>query len=68
VLEDLLLLVVRTAIVVAAAAALAGPLLVTSARRASWNARTARAVVVDGGPERAALRVPAPPVSLSCLF
>ena len=56
VLEDLPLLAVRAAIVVGAAVALAGPLLVTPARRAAWNARVARAVVVQGGPERAALR------------
>ncbi len=61
VLEDLPLLAVRIAILAVAAAALAGPLLVTPARRGAWNARIVRAIVVDGGPERAALRVPAAP-------
>jgi hypothetical protein len=56
VLEDLPLLAVRAAIIAGAAVALAGPLLVTPARRAAWHARVARAVVVQGGPERAALR------------
>jgi hypothetical protein len=38
-LEDVALLAVRAAIVVAAVAAFAGPLLVTPARRAAWDAR-----------------------------
>ena len=41
---------VRCAIVAAAALALARPLLVTPARRAAWDARTARAIVVDVTP------------------
>jgi aerotolerance regulator-like protein len=48
VLEDLPLLAVRTAAIAAAAGALAGPLLLTPARRAAWNARLARAIVSDG--------------------
>jgi hypothetical protein len=41
------LLVVRVAIVTLAALATAGPLFVTDGRRAAWNERTARAVVID---------------------
>lgn len=47
VLEDILLLAVRAAIIVAAVAAFAGPLVIGGARRAQWNARTVRAVVID---------------------
>jgi hypothetical protein len=47
VLGDLALLAVRVAILAVAVAALAGPLLTTMARRASWNARVARAIVID---------------------
>jgi hypothetical protein len=47
VFDDIALLAVRSAIVAAAAAACAGPLILTSARRASWNARLVRAIVVD---------------------
>jgi hypothetical protein len=47
VLEDIVLLAVRSAIVAAAVAAFAGPLVATASRRASWNARVVRAVVVD---------------------
>ncbi len=39
------LLAVRIAVVLAVAAALAGPVLVTAARQAGWDAQTARAVV-----------------------
>lgn len=46
-LEDLPLLVIRAAIVAAAVAALAGPLIVTGTQRKAWNARVARAIVVD---------------------
>jgi hypothetical protein len=46
-LEDLPLLAVRIAILAAAAAALAGPLLVTAARRQAWDRRVVRAIVVD---------------------
>lgn len=54
VLDDLPLLFVRCAILAAAAAALAGPLIVTSGRRAAWNRRVVRAVVADaeGGAAR----------------
>jgi hypothetical protein len=45
--SDLLLLAIRVAIVVLAALACAQPLWITPAREASWNARTARAIVVD---------------------
>jgi len=66
-LEDLPLLVVRTAILAAAAGALAGPLLVTPARRAAWNNRVARAIVgegeLGGGPERTGPRRPGTPSS-----
>ena len=62
-LEDVLLLAIRAAIVAAAVAALAGPLIVTRTQRQAWNARVARAIVVQGadgardrGPERAALQ------------
>jgi hypothetical protein len=44
-LEDIPLLLVRSAIVAAAVAACAGPLIVTPARRALWDARLVRAVV-----------------------
>jgi hypothetical protein len=47
VLEDIALLAVRAAIIGAAVAACAGPLVVTPARRAVWNARIVRATVVD---------------------
>jgi Aerotolerance regulator N-terminal len=60
VLEDLGLLALRCAIVVIAAAAFAGPLMLTPSRRAAWNARLVRAVVVSGhvtqGPAIAALK------------
>lgn len=49
VFDDIALLAVRSAIIAAAVAACAGPLIVTPARRASWNARVARAIVVDRG-------------------
>ncbi len=45
--SDLLLLALRVAIVLLAALACAQPLWITPAREASWNARTARAIVVD---------------------
>jgi hypothetical protein len=47
VLEDIVLLAVRIALLAAAVAALAGPLLVTAARRQAWDRRVVRAVVVD---------------------
>jgi hypothetical protein len=48
-LKDIPLLVVRAAILMLAVAALAGPLIVTASRRALWNNRVARAIVVDTG-------------------
>jgi hypothetical protein len=45
--SDIALLIVRMAIVAMAVMAAAGPILVTPARLNAWNARTARAVVVD---------------------
>src|SRR5262245_50831186 len=45
-LDDIVLLAVRSAIVLLAVAAFAGPLLLTSSRRAEWNARRVRAIVV----------------------
>lgn len=45
--SDLPLLLVRVAIVACAALALAGPLVLTDARRGAWNERIARAVIVD---------------------
>lgn len=48
VLDDAALLAVRAAILAVAVAALAGPLLITSARREAWERRIVRAVVVDG--------------------
>src|SRR6185369_1472977 len=47
VLADAALLAVRAAILAAAVAALAGPLVVTSARRQAWERRTVRALVLD---------------------
>jgi hypothetical protein len=47
VLEDIVLLAVRVAVIAAAVAALAGPLLVTAARRQAWDRRVVRAMVVD---------------------
>ena len=41
------LLAVRSVVLLAIAAALAGPMVVTAARQARWNARVARAVVVS---------------------
>ena len=49
VLEDVVLLAVRIAILAAAVAALAGPLLITAARRQAWDRRVVRAVVIDQG-------------------
>jgi hypothetical protein len=45
--SDLLLLLIRLAIVALAVGAIAGPIVVTSGRVHAWNARTARAVIVD---------------------
>jgi hypothetical protein len=59
VLEDVLLLAVRAAILAAAVAALAGPLVVTSARRQLWQQRIVRATVVDLSTPEAARASPA---------
>jgi hypothetical protein len=57
VLEDAALLAVRAAIFAAAVMALAGPLVITAARRQAWDRRVVRAVVVDErAPERGALQ------------
>ena len=47
--SDPWLLLVRVGIVACAALAMARPLFVTEARRAGWNERIARAVIVDAG-------------------
>ena len=46
-LDDLPLLAVRIALLAAAAAALAGPLLITDARRQAWDRRLVRETVTD---------------------
>lgn len=59
VLEDLPLLIVRAGILGAVVSALAGPLLLTAARRHAWNSRTVRAIVSDhanAGAETGAFR------------
>jgi hypothetical protein len=56
-LSDWPLLVVRTLILAMATAAVAGPLLVTDARRTLWERRTARAFVVHGDQTGTAARV-----------
>jgi hypothetical protein len=48
------LLIVRVLIIVAATAALAGPVVVSDARRTEWNQRVARAIVVQAGDADAA--------------
>jgi hypothetical protein len=45
--SDAALMMVRAGVLAMAIAALAGPVLVTDARLAAWNASTARALVVD---------------------
>jgi len=45
--DDAALLAARAAILAAAVAALAGPLVITSARRQAWDRRVVRAVVID---------------------
>ena len=45
--SDILLMTLRVAVAGLAVAALAGPIVLTSSRLSAWNARTARAVVVD---------------------
>ena len=61
VLDDAALLAVRAAILAAAVAALAGPLVITAARRQSWERRIVRAVVVDDAANTAARGVRADP-------
>ena len=46
---DPLLLLVRMGVIVLAVAAAAAPVFVSAARRESWNARVARAIVLSGG-------------------
>jgi hypothetical protein len=46
-LDDWLLLAIRVALLAAAVAALAGPLLISAARRAAWDQRVVRALVFD---------------------
>ena len=53
--SDVALMLVRVAIVALSIVALAGPIVLTQARTAAWNARTARAVVVDASDS---MRVP----------
>ena len=45
--SDVALMLARVAIVALSVVALAGPIVLTAARTAAWNSRTARAVVVD---------------------
>lgn len=45
--SDVMLMILRMAIVAMVVAALAGPVVVTQRRLNAWNARTARAVIVD---------------------
>jgi hypothetical protein len=45
--SDVLLMMVRVAVVALGVGALAGPIVLSEARVAAWNSRTARAVVVD---------------------
>src|SRR4051794_7950606 len=47
VLHDVPLLLVRTATIASAVVALAGPVLVSGGRQRAWDARVARAVIVD---------------------
>jgi hypothetical protein len=61
VLEDAALLAVRAALVAAAVAALAGPLVVTGARRRAWDRRVVQAVVTDAGGAELAPPSPVPP-------
>jgi Aerotolerance regulator N-terminal len=57
-LEDAPLLAIRVSLLAAAIAALAGPLLMTVARREAWDRRTVRAIVagaaIEGDRDRAA--------------
>ena len=62
-LADPLLLALRIAIVAAAVAAIAGPLIVTRARREAWNRRIVRATVA---PIMRTGRVPLVLLSAAC--
>ncbi len=53
--SDVALMLVRVAIIALSIGALAGPIVLTAARTAAWNSRTARAVVVDASDS---MRVP----------
>ena len=68
VLEDVLLLAIRAAIVGVAVAALAGPLIVTPARRQAWNARVVQAIVVEDVARGRQARAVQPPAFLSQTF
>jgi hypothetical protein len=61
VLDDAALLAIRAAILAAAVAALAGPLVITNARRQAWERRIVRAVVVDEAANTTARSVGAEP-------
>jgi hypothetical protein len=61
-LEDLPLLAIRISLVAAAVAALAGPLLLTGARRQLWDRRTVRAIVTETGGSRVVEPEHAPPL------
>ena len=51
--SDRLLLLLRAAIVAAAAVAVAAPVFITPGRRAAWDSRLSRAVVLDTSPSMA---------------
>jgi hypothetical protein len=61
-LEDLPLLAVRVALLAAAVAALAGPLLITAARRQAWDRRIVRAIVTDAAGASSQQAEHAPPL------
>jgi len=57
-LEDPGLLAIRIGVLAAAVVALAGPLLVTAARRRAWDNRLTQAIVIDDDAPAAATAVP----------
>jgi hypothetical protein len=57
-LEDPWLLAIRIGVLAAAVVALAGPLLVTAARRRAWDNRLAQAIVIDDDATAAATAFP----------
>ena len=57
-LEDPWLLAIRIGVLAAAVIALAGPLLVTAARRRAWDNRLVRAIVIDDNATAASPAVP----------